>query len=734
MNRSLTASSIGIEKANIALISKPWTQQQLAEAVSIDRQTVNKFFRGKPIDRVNFVSICEILDLNWREIIALPENIQLIFSNKNNADINSIVKEVKALSKTDIRKRCGRIRVLDMTQPISLTNIYTHVNFLEKITGRRRLPIDELLKNLDLENFDRFGLSKVTEERVPGIEAVKQQPQLMVLGSPGAGKTTFLKYLAIQCNEEHFLADQVPIFITLKNFAETEEKQTLLNYIIQRWLDLGLTEAESKVKQILGYGRGLLLLDGLDEVREEDSQRVIKEIEDFSYQYLTNYFVITCRIAAKEYTFEAFTEVEIANFDDKQIIEFAKNWFTCRKLTEQVKRFTQKLEENKPIKELANNPLLIADYIQNLSDPQASLKDLAIDSTAVLKSIEGQHGILTERAIGIYSFSHLTFQEYFTARRSVANSDNLRNLAIHVGEKRWREVFLLAVEMVQDADELVQFMKQEVDKIVDYDKKIQDFISWIDEKARLTSSPYCLISVRAFYFARACGATSSFPFIVNYKSFKDIEYARDSAKEFARYIEFEGNCMQLIEIAERFDERLYRDSSIREGRATRRMLEEDVDLDFLDVPSIEEVFLNSEEHDESSESRLQETNITNLIHELHSTLSKMVNYACPKNLELVESLQQIQDRISHISRHEWFYSRKAWLNKLRDLLTNYRFVEPDWQFSHQQKEIMNRYYNANKLLMDCLNSDCYVTRSVREKIEETLFVPIAEIEKRKSLT
>ena len=45
-----------------------------------------------------------------------------------------------------------------------------------------------------------------------------------------------------------------------------------------------------------------------------------------------------------------------------------------------------------------------------------------MDSEVVLKALEAQHGLLVERARGIYSFSHLTFQEYFTAREVVNNS------------------------------------------------------------------------------------------------------------------------------------------------------------------------------------------------------------------------------------------------------------------------------------------------------------------------
>jgi len=101
---------------------------------------------------------------------------------------------------------------------MKLNNIYTDINILEKITGRRRLG-NELLQETNFEDFQRFGLSRITEKPVPGLEAIKKYPKLMILGKPGSGKTTFLKYLAIQCIAGEFPTHLVPIFVTLKNFA-----------------------------------------------------------------------------------------------------------------------------------------------------------------------------------------------------------------------------------------------------------------------------------------------------------------------------------------------------------------------------------------------------------------------------------------------------------------------------------------------------------------------------------
>jgi predicted NACHT family NTPase len=179
----------------------------------------------------------------------------------------------------------------------------------------------------------------------------------MVLGKPGSGKTTFLKYLAIQCNQGKFQADRLPIFITLKQFAEKEGKASLLEYITQILSDCDVSDEQIAVI-LLKHGKTMVLLDGLDEVKDEDNNRVIKQVRDFSDKFRTNHFVITCRIAAKDYAFEMFTEVEVADFDDEQIDTFAQKWFQSKEAAK-AEEFIEQLRENDRIRELATNPLLL---------------------------------------------------------------------------------------------------------------------------------------------------------------------------------------------------------------------------------------------------------------------------------------------------------------------------------------------------------------------------------------
>jgi predicted NACHT family NTPase len=568
----LHATPEGIKQATISLKGMQLNQTKLAERLNVTRQPIGKFFKGETISDEIFVEICKTLKLDWQTIAGVvgPQTRNTGGFETGTGglappalDIDAIVKQVRSAIEPLIREQCGTMRVLDMDQPIELTGdrgIYTNVNILEKQSRLRSER--ELLEDCDFDN------RVVRERRIPGLEAVEKHRRLMVLGKPGAGKTTFLKYLAMQCITGGFAADQVPFFVTLKDFAETDDRPSLVDYL-SRSIGVGAkhsgeessaspTNQLPNASPLLLAGRALILLDGLDEVREEDTARVIREMRDTADRFSESQFVITCRIAAKEYTFERFTEVEVADFGEPQIATFAENWFRIRNDLPKATSFVERLEANEPIQELATNPLLltllclvfgdgndfpsnradlyeegvkillkkwdakrnikrdelykkldvqrredllsyvalqtfqqkeyfikqrrlegyIADFIGNLRDVDPEPEALRIDSELVLRSIQAQHGLLVERARGIYSFSHLTFQEYFTARE-INGTNQMEFLVARIYEKRWQEVILLTVGMVRNAGQFLLSIKLHIDLRLDQDKNLKQFLQWV---------------------------------------------------------------------------------------------------------------------------------------------------------------------------------------------------------------------------------------------------------------
>ncbi|MEM9007933.1 MAG: signal transduction protein, partial [Cyanobacteria bacterium P01_F01_bin.86] len=82
------------------------------------------------------------------------------------------------------------------------------------------------------------------------------------------------------------------------------------------------------------------------------------------------------------------------------------------------------------------------------------------------------------------------------------------------------------------------------------------------------------------------------------------------------------------------------------------------------------------------------------------------------------------------SLEQWWQAQgNHWIANLRSAMIEYRNIGHDWQFTDAQKIKLQQYYDANKLLADCLNSDCYVTKNTRQYVEATMLLPLGEIEK-----
>ena len=775
VRRSLKIKEQYLKKAENAYISLGLSQKELAQRLGLSRGTVSHFLRGKAIYKENFVNICETLKLDWQEITGLKHSeVSIVCNNKSfhqTDNIDGLVTQLRKQVKADIETRCGTMRIFDMSQPIELGEIYTQVNILEKISSRRRKDIPELLEICNVKEIERFNFGAVTEERIPGKEAVSRHKKLLILGKPGAGKTTFLKHLAIQSIRDKFQGYLVPFFVTLKEFAEDDDKPNLLTYLDPPKSPLTRGTNQNAVEQILDNGKALILLDGLDEVLEAHTKRVIREIENLTNKYPENQYLMTCRIAAKEYTFVRFTEVEIADFNDKQIATFAENWFKDKPIKPET--FLERLQTEQPIKELVSSPLLltllcisfeelgdfpanrkelyeegidallkkwdakrgvqrdkvykplsiakkedllskiawetfsvgdyffkqdkaerlISEYIRNL--PGANLDDEALegDSGIVLKNIEAQHGLFVARAKHIYSFSHLTFQEYFTAREIIfvrqSSDEALQELVSHIFKKRWREVFLLAVAMSPNAERLVLLMKEKIDRLLADDADLQKYLQWLQEKAQQEHLLFEPENIKLIH--------NTFEIYIN----SELTLTR------VFYIGLDLGFNLNLKLDIKLDLDFYLDRYLRNNYNQYLYINKYHDLDinlyltfcfFLDInQSIK--------------------------------LAKECNYGF--YIALFKIHEKFPISPQYLERDKllpWFQENgKAWTNDFRQAMIQHRNIGHDWQFSEAQKTILEQYYRANQLLTQCLHQDCYVSPEVRQYIEKTLLLPIDKI-------
>ncbi len=255
--------------------------------------------------------------------------------------------------KNKIYENNSSIQILGMDKDISLDSIYVKVHILEKITKEQSVELSELEKQFRSNEQRQYPSSN---KSVEGIEILKDNDDhLMVLGKPGAGKTTFFKYITIEILKGKLHKQKIPIFISLKEWSDS--KNTILEFISKQFEDADVKDAMQFTSQHLRKGNCVVIMDGLDEVSFSTIAEAVQTIRLFTKRYNKNRFIISCRLAAYNRTFEKFTLVEVADFNEDQIRTFIQNWF--KKNPQKAQKCYDEINRNRSLLELATNPLLL---------------------------------------------------------------------------------------------------------------------------------------------------------------------------------------------------------------------------------------------------------------------------------------------------------------------------------------------------------------------------------------
>lgn len=300
---SLQASEKGLVRAQQNFKQRGLTRQGVAQTLGTDRSVVGKFLRGEKIWSQKFEEICDFLEIPWQEI---AEGVTPPQSVVEGPDIHKARQQLQHY----IEQRCGTLRILGMDKARPVDAIYTQVRVSQ---GNSVYPL-----------AGSQGQSSIPlTESLTGEEAVKKYPHLHLLGLPGSGKTTFIKYLALQCIQGHLLPQWVPIFVALRDIAQGLKQQNLFACISEMYQQTcGLDPA--LLQRLFDQGAVLLLLDGEDEIPLSQAQTLALTEFDLFYQ---NRVVITCRTAASRQVYEQFTQATIQQFTDHQIRTFSRSWF-----------------------------------------------------------------------------------------------------------------------------------------------------------------------------------------------------------------------------------------------------------------------------------------------------------------------------------------------------------------------------------------------------------------------
>ncbi|MFF1292456.1 MULTISPECIES: HEAT repeat domain-containing protein [unclassified Streptomyces] len=251
---------------------------------------------------------------------------------------------------------------------------------LRKLEESGHLPDpDALLPGVDSSSLaSRESYLRRPAQEVLGVLAAPANRLLVILGDPGAGKSTLIRYLSLTLalgraeGSLAALSDRVPVVVELRQYAEERWRHSSFeDYLADQYQDFDRSVPGPVLEELLASGRALVVFDGLDElfdlkVRAETAERIAA----FASRRPSARIVVTSRVIGYErlravLDREGFAHFMLQDLDEDRIREFIRGWYrvSCPdapvRAAQLAGRLTSAVTGSRPLQEMAGNPLLL---------------------------------------------------------------------------------------------------------------------------------------------------------------------------------------------------------------------------------------------------------------------------------------------------------------------------------------------------------------------------------------
>ncbi|WP_413807988.1 NACHT domain-containing protein [Streptomyces sp. OE57] len=210
---------------------------------------------------------------------------------------------------------------------------------LEAVSSGEERPLDSFA-----DEASTAPQHTVLPTAFPADRALSGHQRVLLRGIAGSGKTTLVQWLAVCAARQEWprgleqLIGRVPFVLPLRTIARQESLPSPAAFLASVHNPLDGAQPPGWADRVLTAGRGLLLIDGIDEIPERDRERTRAWLADLLIAYPDNLWLVTSRPSAVADDWlgaQDFAEFTLSPMSREDMAAFIDRWHeaarqTCR--------------------------------------------------------------------------------------------------------------------------------------------------------------------------------------------------------------------------------------------------------------------------------------------------------------------------------------------------------------------------------------------------------------------